>query len=521
MNKMRSILLCLSILGCLLFSTPLWAAADPVLDEIKALVESYYLGDVDWDRLQVDSPEALVAELGDPHSEYLKAEEMEEFISSIEGNYAGIGVYLNAGQSADGIEISGIIPNSPADQAGIKTGDIIVRVNRKSLEGLDLDSIQEILLGPAGTRVEVEVRRGKEHHELILQRELIQIPQLSCTQLDFNTAYIDIDSFSESAGQDLLQIMATCREKGADKWIIDLRGNPGGYINTAVDVAGIFLGPSIVTVLEEREGIITYQAPEPDLQFSDPLLILLDENSASAAEILAAAIKDYHQGVLLGQCSYGKGTAQSIFPLSNGDYLKLTTARFYSPLGYTINGIGVEPDLPLKSRDMIKAALLLLSDPPDGGAGSVELLANGHIFIIDLALARSSEYWEVWGEVKGLLQSLPAYKAPGEDDYSLSTSQQFHNQAGWYYPRARELGALDNYDNKQELLLYISPSWELDQEQLQLRHAASGVEQPFRVIQEGNFIRIQPEEELLPGEYWLILEGLVEDTYLARIGIKQ
>jgi carboxyl-terminal processing protease len=98
MNKMRSILLCLSILGCLLFSTPLWAAADPVLDEIKALVESYYLGDVDWDRLQVDSPEALVAELGDPHSEYLKAEEMEEFISSIEGNYAGIGVYLNAGQ---------------------------------------------------------------------------------------------------------------------------------------------------------------------------------------------------------------------------------------------------------------------------------------------------------------------------------------------------------------------------------------------------------------------------------------
>jgi carboxyl-terminal processing protease len=251
------------------------------------------------------------------------------------------------------------------------------------------------------------------------------------------------------------------------------------------------------------------------------LLILLDENSASAAEILAAAIKDYHQGVLLGQCSYGKGTAQSIFPLSNGDYLKLTTARFYSPLGYTINGIGVEPDLPLKSLDMIKAALLLLSDPPDGGAGSVELLANGHIFIIDLALARSSEYWEVWGEVKGLLQYLPAYKAPGEADYSLFNSQQFQNQAGWYYPQARELGALDNYDNKQELLLYISPSWELDQEQLQLRHAASGVEQPFRVIQEGNFIRIQPEEELLPGEYWLILEGLVEDTYLARIGIEQ
>ena len=169
--------------------------------------------------------------------------------------------------------------------------------------------------------------------------------------------------------------------------------------------------------------------------------------------------KDYHQ-ILLGQCSYGKGTAQSIFPFLMEIILN-SLPPFYSPLGYTINGIGVEPDLPLKSLDMIKAALLLLSDPPDGGAGSVELLANGHIFIIALALARSSEYWEVWGEVKGLLQYLPAYKAPGEADYSLSTSQQFQNQAGWYYPQASRAGSLDNYDNKQELLLYISPSWEL------------------------------------------------------------
>lgn len=509
----------LSVLILLLFSHPLLAADDSVLDEIKTLIENYYVDELDLDSLNVSSPGDLISELGDPHSQYLSAEEMDEFIGSIEGQYAGIGVYLNGSLLAEGIEISGIIPDSPAEQAGIKTGDIIVRVDRESLKGLGLGTVQQMLLGPAGSKVEVEVKRGEKHHELILQRELIQIPQVSCTRLDFNTAYIDIASFSETACQDLLHMIAACRREGTDKWIIDLRGNPGGYIDAAVDIAGIFVGTQIVTVLEEREDVSRYHAQQLDTQVSDPVILLIDENSASASEIMAAALKDHHQGVLLGSTTYGKGTAQSIFPLSNGDYLKLTTARFYSPLGFSINGIGVEPDLPLQSSDLVKAAELLLSDPPDGGKGSFELLANGHEFVVDLSLARSQKYWEVWGDINSALRFLPAYKAQTEEDYSLLSSQQ--NKADWYYPRAIDLGNLDNYHNPRDLILYISSASDLDNQQLELRHAASGAQLPFKMLEEGNFLMIQPEEEMLPGEYWLILRGMEGDTYLARIGVQQ
>ncbi|NLO20714.1 MAG: S41 family peptidase [Syntrophomonadaceae bacterium] len=513
--------LLLSVLGLLLFCNPLLAADDLVLDEIKVLIETHYVDELDLDRSNINFVGDLIAELRDPHSQYLSAEEMEEFIASIEGLYAGIGVYINGNLLTEGVEISGLIPNSPAEQAGIKTGDIIVRVDHKSLEGLDLDAVQQILLGPAGSKIELEVKRGKEHYKLILERQLIQVPQVSCTQLDFNTVYIDIDSFSETAYQDLLPKIDACRQEGVDKWIIDLRGNPGGYINAALDISGIFVGSEIVTVLEEREDISKYQAQQLGIQISDPVIVLIDENSASASEIMAAALKDHHQGVLLGQTTYGKGTAQAIFPLSNGDYLKLTTARFYSPLGFSINGTGVEPDLPLQSSDMIKAAELLLSDPPDGGAGSFELLADGHEFVVDLALARSSNYWGVWGEINSELELLPAYKAQAEEDYSLLNPQQFKNKASWYYPQAQDLGRLDNYQNSRELILYISPARDLGNQQLEVRHAASGAQLPFRVLQEGNLIRIQPEEEMLPGEYWLILKGKERDTYLARIEVQQ
>ncbi len=513
----------LSVLTLLLFVHPLLAADDPVLSEIKTLLESYYVDDLNWDSFQAESPEALIAELGDPHSQYLKAEEMEEFIGAIEGEYAGIGVYLSSHILPEGVEISGLIPASPAEEAGMEIGDIIVRVDRKSLAGLSLDTVLEILLGPTGTQVEIEVKRGEIHRQMVLKRQDIKVPLLSCTKLDFHIAYINVDSFGDTAYRELLQVIADCRQAGVNKWIIDLQGNPGGYIDRAVDIAGIFVGSEIVTVLAERAGINGYQAQDLDMRVYDPVLVLIDENSASASEILAGALKDYHQGVLLGHSTYGKGTAQSIFPLANGDYLKLTTARFYSPLGFPIDGVGVEPDLPLSSPNILKAAELLLSDPPDGGAGSFELLAQGHQFLIDLNLARSPEYWGVWGEIAEALQYLPAYRAQGEEDYCLLTSTQLKHKGSWYYPQAQDLGRVEYDDNSREIWLYLSPadSWALNNDSIKLCPMSTGVQISCQVIRRGNLIRIQPEEELLPGEYWLMIKGLKSDTYLAQIGVQQ
>ncbi|KUG02347.1 carboxyl-terminal protease [hydrocarbon metagenome] len=516
------LLLAISVL--LVFPHLLLAAPDPVFDEVKALVEAFYVDPVDAKQLNVNSSQELLAKLGDEYSLYMTAAEFEEFMGSIEGQYAGIGVYLNGQMLPEGIEVSGIIGGSPAEKAGLKAGDVIVRIDQKIVGGLDLDTVCGMLLGPAGTRVQIEVKTGQLNRNFTLFRQIINIPVVNSSRMDFNTAYIDIDSFSEEADQDLADTMASCRKDGADKWIIDLRGNPGGYIDSAIEMAGIFIGPGVVTVLEERDTVTSYRTDHPQVQASEPVIILIDENSASASEILAAALRDHRKAILLGSTTYGKGTVQEIYPLSNGDWLKLTTARFYSPLGIPINGIGVDPDLPLDSKNIIKAAELLLSDPPDGGAGSYELQANGHGFVVDLALARSPQYWEVWGDVTGQLQYLPAYKGAGGERYDLLTTSQVQDRTALYYPNASSIGSIDNYSPGRDIVLYISQEsgagWNADN--IEMLNSATGEQLEVAVeVSADKFVRIKPFANLLPGEYWVIFNDGQQEDFLARIGVQQ
>ncbi len=515
--------LLLAVLGLLIFPHFLLAADDPVFDYVKAMVETFYVDPVDVDSLNAHSSRDLIAKLGDPYSAYFTAAEFEEFMGSIEGQYAGIGVYLNDHMLPEGIEISGIIEGSPAEKAGLKAGDVIVSVDRKSIGGLALDSVCQMLLGPAGSQVQMEVKTGQVSKSITLVRQIINVPVVSSTLLDFNVAYIDIDSFSEQVDDDLARAIQSCREAGADKWIIDLQGNPGGYINSAVEMAGIFIGPEVVTVLKERNAIIPYYPDFAELSVNDPIIILIDENSASASEILAAALKDYRKAILVGATTYGKGTVQELYPLSNGDWLKLTTARFYSPAGSEINSVGVTPDLFFDSNNIIRAAELLLSDPEDGGEGAFELLENGHGFLIDLSLARSLPYWEAWGEIIDHLNYLPAYREVGGERYNLLTTAQVQDKVALYYPDASVIGSINNYRNGQDIVLYISMASEsgCNEDNIEMCNAATG-EQVEVAVEAGadKFITIKPAVDLLPGEYWVIFHDGQQAEFLGRIELK-
>ncbi len=519
-NAVRIMLCSLLILG-LYGSSPALAAPDPIFDEVKAWVENFYVDPVDVDSWQVHSSREIMDRLGDPFSAYFTAAEFEDFMGSIDGQYAGIGVYLDQHMLPEGIPIKGTMAGSPAEAAGLQEGDVIVGVNHQSLRGLDIDTVCTMLLGAAGSAVELEVQTGEGKKSFTLLRQLISMPVVSSACLGFNTAYIDIDSFSEEGAQDLVHTMQSCQEAGADKWILDLRGNPGGYIDAAIEMAGIFVGQEVVSVLEERNAIINYYPEQPEFRVNDPLLILIDQDSASASEILAAALKDYHRAVLLGGTSYGKGTVQELYPLSNGDWLKLTTARFYSPLGMEINHVGVSPDLTLEGPDMIKAAELLLSDPEDGGRGNFELLANGHIFQVDLALARSPQYWEAWGQIIAHLDYLPAYLAAGASEYNLYTPTRLQDRAALYFPQAQMIRSREDYHSGQDICLYISqpgePSW--NTENIEIWNAGSGdkVEADLELM-EAHLLKIKPAAELLPGEYWIVFKDGQKAEFLATIG---
>jgi len=530
---MKKILLSIIMVPLIILTAcvnPVLAADDEVFDEVRELVEEYYVDPVDVDSLHAVDSRELVQKLGDPFTRYLTSQEFANFMGSINGEFAGIGVYLNTDMQPRGIEIIGIIEGSPAEKAGLQAGDVISQVDGVLLKGLSTDEACTLLKGPAGSEVHLEIIAGQKKRAVNISRQDISVPVVSGEMMNFHTAYIDIDSFSMEAVDELVETLEKCRKKGADKWIIDLRGNPGGHLDTAVNIASLFTGSAGISLIEEKDGTLMLYAGEVEKEnnIDGPVILLIDKDSASASEILAAALKDYRRAVIVGETSYGKGTVQQIFPLSNGDWLKLTTARFYSPAGEVINGVGVTPDIFL-DNPVLKSAELLLSDPAEGDAGSFELLENGYEFVIDAELARSFEYWGAWGEIVDNLNNIPAYKEKGEHKYELLGPKDELEPWNFYYPDYSSIGTVNYYGNEQDIILYLSDRFmqnSLPLENVEMRSALTGEQIELTIENTGkNQIRIRPINKPQPGEYWLLVPELFSDTgitqtpYLGRVHV--
>jgi carboxyl-terminal processing protease len=201
--------------------------------------------------------------------------------------------------------------------------------------------------------------------------------------LDGHIGYLGLKSFGSNTLKELEMAAKQLSSQSIDSWIIDLRDNGGGYLSSAIDLAGYFIGPEITIQVKDRTGVYyLYQAPKQPFTLNQPIIFLTNENSASASEILTAAVKDYHKATIVGTSTYGKGTVQMMFALSNGGFFKMTVDHFYSPFGHEINNVGITPDVLIQHADSLKAAELMLSDKS-----------------LALAKARTLDYWEAWGEM--------------------------------------------------------------------------------------------------------------------------
>ena len=284
--------------------------------------------------------------LGDPYSVYYTGEELKQMMSETEGTYGGIGAMLSLDKESGYTYISGVMEKTPAEEAGIQTGDIIFKINGKSAHGMQTDEVASQIRGKEGTKVHLTlVREGDQGNiEVDLVRKKISSPTVSGKMLENHIGYLKITEFDEVTYDQYLNTFAELKGKGMKGMILDLRNNPGGNLDTVCQIARRILPKGIIVYTKDNRGKRVDYDSDGKHEIQIPLVVLVNGNSASASEILAGAIKDYHLGKLVGTTTFGKGIVQQIIDLNDGTALKLTVSDYYTPSGKNIHGIGIDPD---------------------------------------------------------------------------------------------------------------------------------------------------------------------------------
>jgi len=325
------------------------------LAEILERVKLEYVDEVDDHALMENAVRGLVSGL-DPYSAYLDRDEYDEIRLSTSGSYPGIGVEVAAEQ--DGIKVLRPIADSPADRAGLKTGDVIVRIDDAPVQ-VDVDAAIDQMRGPAGTQVKLSVRRpgAPQVIDLALERARVEVHSVSSQGLEPGFGYLRIVSFSDTTAQDVTRavsnLLAQQQDAPLEGLVIDLRNNPGGVLESAVEVADAFLASGVIVTADGRtpDARFRMDATPGELLGGTRIAVLVNGGSASAAEILAGALKDNGRAVLVGRRTYGKGSVQTVIPLADGRALKLTTSHYSTPSGAMIDQRGIDPDLPVEGPD--------------------------------------------------------------------------------------------------------------------------------------------------------------------------
>jgi carboxyl-terminal processing protease len=318
---------------------------------VYSLVKQAYVEPVDDHRLMQAAIQGLLAGL-DPHSEYLGPEQMQDLTEDTTGSYDGLGIEVL--QVEGTLRVVAPIDGTPAERAGIKAGDTIVRINGKPVQPDDLDGAVESLRGEPGTPITLGIVHEGESMpvDIPLVRDVIRVASVRGRLLEPGYAYLRVSQFQAETGA---QLRSRIERLLADNpgplrgAVLDLRSNPGGLLNAAVEVSDEFLseGGIVTTRGRLKETDMAFRATPGDLLDGAPLVVLVDNGTASAAEIVAGALKDNHRALLMGRRTFGKGSVQTVLPLDAGHAVKLTTARYYTPSGVSIQAAGIQPDIVL------------------------------------------------------------------------------------------------------------------------------------------------------------------------------
>ncbi|MHC1749909.1 MAG: S41 family peptidase [Cellulosilyticaceae bacterium] len=333
---------------------------DKKLQVIENALGEHYIGDLDREKLEQGIYKGFVSAVGDPYTSYFSPKEFKSFMEKSSGVYAGIGVQMTIDSDENAIVTVEVFKGSPAEKAGMLPQDRIIKAAGKRLTDKDFDLAPTLIKGEPGTKVMVTVFRPSENktYDLEITRENVVYPTVDYKMLQNDIGYISVKEFEELTYKQFKASLTELESKHAKGLIIDLRNNPGGLLHITVKMVDELIPKGVIVSTKDNKGkIITENA---DDKYTDiPIVVLVNSQSASAAEVLAGALKDHQRAKLVGTTTFGKGIVQSIMPLTDGSALKVTTAQYFTPSGVCIQGKGIEPDVKaeLAPELMIKGKL--------------------------------------------------------------------------------------------------------------------------------------------------------------------
>ena len=345
------------------------------ISKYRQLIDKYYLGEVDEEKLTEGAIKGYIEGLGDPYTEYISKEDMEDYMADVTGNFVGIGIYMVKDTENDKIMVLSPIKGGPAERAGIQPGDLIISVDGETCTAEDMSVIATKIKGEEGSTVKLEILRGNETLNFELTRENIKVNPVEGEVLEGNIGYIEFSSFDTGTAEEFKTKFEELQSQGINSLIIDLRNNGGGVVDEALEIAGYILDKDSVILYEvDKDGNEQVEKTENDPIINMPVIVLTNENTASSSEILAGALKDHGKATIVGTKTYGKGVIQQLLSLPDGSGLKITSEEYLTPNKTKINEIGIEPDETVELPETVTNILQVERDQDTQLQKAIEML---------------------------------------------------------------------------------------------------------------------------------------------------
>ena len=342
---------------------------------LQNIIDRYFLFDEDMTKVEDGIYAGMMNGLGDPYTVYYTKEEYKALNEDTEGKYSGIGAVVSQNPNTKIITIVKIFDNSPANDAGLQVGDIIYKIDGEEVAGTDMDILVKTKIrGEEGTSFKMTVLRGDERKEveLDLTRRSIEVETVAGKMLDNNIGYIAVSQFDAVTSEQFKSNIESLQSQGMKKLIVDLRGNPGGLLDQVVDMLDYILPDGLVLYTEDKYGKREEYYSDGSHELKIPMVVLVNENSASASEVFTATFRDFEWGTVVGKTTFGKGIVQNVLPLGDGTAVKITTQHYYPPSGYDLHKVGIKPDLEVDLNEGAKIG----TDSDNQLSAAIDILKN-------------------------------------------------------------------------------------------------------------------------------------------------
>ena len=342
---------------------------------LQNIIDRYFLFDEDMTKVEDGIYAGMMNGLGDPYTVYYTKEEYKALNEDTEGKYSGIGAVVSQNPNTKIITIVKIFENSPANDAGLQVGDIIYKIDGEEVAGTDMDILVKTKIrGEEGTSFKMTVLRGDDRKEVELDliRRSIEVETVAGKMLDSNIGYIAVSQFDAVTSEQFKSNIESLQSQGMTKLIVDLRGNPGGLLDQVVDMLDYILPDGLVLYTEDKYGKREEYYSDGSHELKIPMVVLVNENSASASEVFTATFRDFEWGTVVGKTTFGKGIVQNVLPLGDGTAVKITTQHYYPPSGYDLHKVGIKPDLEVDLNEGAKIG----TDSDNQLSAAIDILKN-------------------------------------------------------------------------------------------------------------------------------------------------